>query len=219
MQGAGAPAGVDRVEHAHQALRGGRRSFGEQVVGGLAALAQVEQQHFRLAVGVAVAEQPLQASQRGAGQQAQVVAGIGQRAEHALGVARLGRVEQAGADAHAQRPAQRVLRAQTFGGARGIAGHRLAQRRQFAQAATEHPRAADLPLRLRRVRHVQAGLAAQFAHGPLDAHREARAQAGGIVLAALFIADPARVALSVVGALLLNMVLTINHRPGRYFGQ
>ena len=42
---------------------------------------------------------------------------------------------------------------------------------------------------------------------------------GGIVLAALFIADPARVALSVVGALLLNMVLTINHRPGRYFGQ
>ena len=42
---------------------------------------------------------------------------------------------------------------------------------------------------------------------------------GGIVLAALLIADPARVALSVVGALLLNMVLTINHRPGRYFGQ
>ena len=42
---------------------------------------------------------------------------------------------------------------------------------------------------------------------------------GGIVLAALFIADSARVALSVVGALLLNMVLTINHRPGRYFGQ
>ena len=42
---------------------------------------------------------------------------------------------------------------------------------------------------------------------------------GGIVLAAFFIADPARVALSVVGALLLNMVLTINHRPGRYFGQ
>ena len=42
---------------------------------------------------------------------------------------------------------------------------------------------------------------------------------GGIVLAALFIADPARVALSVVGALLLNMVLTINPRPGRYFGQ
>ena len=42
---------------------------------------------------------------------------------------------------------------------------------------------------------------------------------GGIVLAALFIADPARVALSVVGAMLLNMVLAINHRPGRYFGQ
>ena len=41
----------------------------------------------------------------------------------------------------------------------------------------------------------------------------------GIVCAALFIVEPSRVALSIVGALLLNMVLTINHRPGRYFGQ
>ena len=40
-----------------------------------------------------------------------------------------------------------------------------------------------------------------------------------IVCAALFIVEPSRVALSIVGALLLNMVLTINHRPGRYFGQ
>ena len=42
---------------------------------------------------------------------------------------------------------------------------------------------------------------------------------GSIVLAALLIADAERIALSVLGAMLLNIVLTINHRPGRYFGQ
>ncbi len=40
-----------------------------------------------------------------------------------------------------------------------------------------------------------------------------------IVCAALFVVDPERVLLSVLGTLVLNMVLTINHRPGRYFGQ
>ncbi len=40
-----------------------------------------------------------------------------------------------------------------------------------------------------------------------------------IVCGALFVVAPDRVALSVLGALVLNMVLTINHRPGRYFGQ
>jgi len=42
---------------------------------------------------------------------------------------------------------------------------------------------------------------------------------GLIVCAALFVVEPDRVALSVLGALVLNMVLAINHRPGRYFGQ
>lgn len=42
---------------------------------------------------------------------------------------------------------------------------------------------------------------------------------GFIVCGALAIVDPLRVALSILGALVLNMVLTINHRPGRYFGQ
>ena len=37
-----------------------------------------------------------------------------------------------------------------------------------------------------------------------------------IVLGALFIADWQRVALSVVGAVVLNLALAINHRPGRY---
>jgi len=37
-----------------------------------------------------------------------------------------------------------------------------------------------------------------------------------IVLGALFIADWQRVALSVVGAVVLNLTLAINHRPGRY---
>ena len=40
-----------------------------------------------------------------------------------------------------------------------------------------------------------------------------------IVCAALAIVEPTRVALSILGALVLNMVLAINHRPGRYFGQ
>lgn len=42
---------------------------------------------------------------------------------------------------------------------------------------------------------------------------------GVIVAGALAIVDPLRVALSILGALVLNMVLAINHRPGRYFGQ
>ena len=42
---------------------------------------------------------------------------------------------------------------------------------------------------------------------------------GFIVCGALAIVDPLRVGLSVLGALVLNMVLAINHRPGRYFGQ
>ncbi len=40
-----------------------------------------------------------------------------------------------------------------------------------------------------------------------------------IVLGALFIVDIEKVALSILGAFMLNLVLTINHRPGRYFGQ
>ncbi|MBK8745329.1 YitT family protein [Propionivibrio sp.] len=40
-----------------------------------------------------------------------------------------------------------------------------------------------------------------------------------IVCGALFIVDQERVVLSILGALVLNMVLAVNHRPGRYFGQ
>ena len=42
---------------------------------------------------------------------------------------------------------------------------------------------------------------------------------GFIVLGALFVVDIEKVALSILGAFMLNLVLTINHRPGRYFGQ
>ncbi len=38
-----------------------------------------------------------------------------------------------------------------------------------------------------------------------------------IVCGAFFVVDLNRVALSILGALVLNMLLTINHRPGRYF--
>lgn len=37
-----------------------------------------------------------------------------------------------------------------------------------------------------------------------------------IVLAALWVADPTRVALSVLGGVVLNLALAVNHRPGRY---
>ena len=40
----------------------------------------------------------------------------------------------------------------------------------------------------------------------------------GIVLAALALVDPARVAISVIGAVALNLVVAVNHRPGRYLG-
>lgn len=39
-----------------------------------------------------------------------------------------------------------------------------------------------------------------------------------IVAAAFTVMDPFRVALSIVGAVVLNLVLTFNHRPGRYMG-
>jgi uncharacterized membrane-anchored protein YitT (DUF2179 family) len=38
----------------------------------------------------------------------------------------------------------------------------------------------------------------------------------GIVLLALFTVEPLRVAWSIVGAVALNLVLAMNHRPGRY---
>jgi uncharacterized membrane-anchored protein YitT (DUF2179 family) len=37
-----------------------------------------------------------------------------------------------------------------------------------------------------------------------------------IVLGALWVTDWRRVALSVLGAVVLNMTLAVNHRPGRY---
>jgi uncharacterized membrane-anchored protein YitT (DUF2179 family) len=39
-----------------------------------------------------------------------------------------------------------------------------------------------------------------------------------IVVAALALVEPARVALSVLGAVALNLVVAVNHRPGRYLG-
>jgi uncharacterized membrane-anchored protein YitT (DUF2179 family) len=39
-----------------------------------------------------------------------------------------------------------------------------------------------------------------------------------VVLASLFVVSPATIALSVVGAVALNVVLAVNHRPGRYLG-
>ena len=39
-----------------------------------------------------------------------------------------------------------------------------------------------------------------------------------IVVAAFAIVEPARVALSVLGAVALNLVVAINHKPGRYLG-
>jgi hypothetical protein len=39
-----------------------------------------------------------------------------------------------------------------------------------------------------------------------------------IVVAAFAWVEPARIALSVLGAVALNLVVAINHKPGRYLG-
>jgi uncharacterized membrane-anchored protein YitT (DUF2179 family) len=39
-----------------------------------------------------------------------------------------------------------------------------------------------------------------------------------ILVASFFVVSPGTLALSVLGALALNLVLAINHRPGRYMG-
>ena len=39
-----------------------------------------------------------------------------------------------------------------------------------------------------------------------------------IVLASLFVVSPVTLALSILGAVALNVVLAVNHRPGRYLG-
>lgn len=39
-----------------------------------------------------------------------------------------------------------------------------------------------------------------------------------VVLASLLVVSPATIGLSIVGALSLNVVLAVNHRPGRYLG-
>ena len=39
-----------------------------------------------------------------------------------------------------------------------------------------------------------------------------------VVVASLFVVPPSTILLSVVGAVALNMVLAVNHRPGRYLG-
>lgn len=40
----------------------------------------------------------------------------------------------------------------------------------------------------------------------------------GVLLASLFVVSPGTIALSLVGAVALNVVLAVNHRPGRYLG-
>ena len=40
-----------------------------------------------------------------------------------------------------------------------------------------------------------------------------------IVMAALFLVEPARIGYSLVGAVVLNLTLAVNHRPGRYIAQ
>jgi len=39
-----------------------------------------------------------------------------------------------------------------------------------------------------------------------------------IVLAAFAFIEPRRIAISVLGAVALNLVVAVNHRPGRYLG-
>jgi uncharacterized membrane-anchored protein YitT (DUF2179 family) len=39
-----------------------------------------------------------------------------------------------------------------------------------------------------------------------------------VVVASLFVVPPVTVLYSVIGAVALNLVLAVNHRPGRYLG-
>lgn len=39
-----------------------------------------------------------------------------------------------------------------------------------------------------------------------------------IVLSAFFVVEPARIAWSILGAVVLNLILALNHKPGRYLG-
>jgi uncharacterized membrane-anchored protein YitT (DUF2179 family) len=39
-----------------------------------------------------------------------------------------------------------------------------------------------------------------------------------VVVASLFVVPPATILYSVIGAVALNLVLAVNHRPGRYLG-
>jgi hypothetical protein len=54
------PPAIDLIQHRHDAARLGRLRSGEQIIGVLAGLAQVQQHDFRLAVGEAGAEYPIQ---------------------------------------------------------------------------------------------------------------------------------------------------------------
>lgn len=58
----------------------------------------------------------------------------------------------------------------------------------------------------------------QDQHG-LQAGHVQLAVDGALMIVALFILPWDRVALSVLGAFVLNMIVAINHRPGRYLGQ
>ena len=39
-----------------------------------------------------------------------------------------------------------------------------------------------------------------------------------IVLCAFFVVDPTRIAWSILGAVVLNLILAVNHKAGRYIG-
>lgn len=53
------------------------------------------------------------------------------------------------------------------------------------------------------------GIRAGYVQGALDV---------AVVVASLFLVEPLILLYSVIGAVLLNLVVAINHRPGRYFG-
>lgn len=132
------PLGVDGIEHAHDALRGGGLGFGEEVVGVFAALAEVHQQYFGFAEGEALSIDKLQPGNGRAGDVAGVVGGVWQFADDAFGEPGFVRVEHTGADADAYALAQRLLGSQLFTGARGVGGDGFANGGEFAQAVAEH---------------------------------------------------------------------------------
>ena len=190
-QGAAAPMGVDAVHGAHQ-----RRVAAvglEQRALGVAGVAEVEQHHAGLLVGVAGLVEAAQAHERRAHQQARVVGGLGQRHGEAALVLRVVFLEGVGADVDLHGAGARALPPELLGGAADVGGDGLFQPGEVIHVGAEGARAHDLLLVRRFLLELDAGRAVELGDGALEHHRELAPQPFRVGLAQGFhVADAER---------------------------